>query len=308
VLRYAGLTAACAAATLINPYGWHLHQHVIAYLRSDWIRNVIQEFQSPSFRTENMMQFEAVMLIGLMTAFAWFKRRRVVEGLWIVFWAHMALGSARHVPVFVTVAAPAIAYEVSAWWRQWTARAGKATLKGIVNQIAADSAAGFRRTSAWPAIAVTALVFLPGVKWPADFPDLIFPTKMVHDHSELISVSRVLTTDQWADYLIYSDPCLVARAASCTPRKVFVDGRSDFYGSDVGNEYLGIINGRWDWQQILAKYRFNVALVPTESAIAQLLKLTPGWSGVEDDGKRILLVLRGTSVPPTGNFPREPRF
>jgi len=45
--RYAKLTAACALASLINPYGIQLHIHVFEYLRSDWIRSVIQEFQAP---------------------------------------------------------------------------------------------------------------------------------------------------------------------------------------------------------------------------------------------------------------------
>lgn len=311
VLRYAGLASACSAATLINPYGWHLHQHVIEYLRSDWIRNVIQEFQSPSFRNENMLQFEVVMLAGLMAALGLFQRRRIVEGLWIVFWAHMALSSARHVPVFITVAAPVVAFEISRWWTAWTAGTGKASLAGIVNQIAADSLAGFNRTSVWPFAAVLALILIGqprpaagtstpvgpaapnlttaglGIHWPQDFPDLVFPTRMVHDHAALIDHSRVLTTDQWGDYLIYTNPRW----------KVFVDGRSDFYGPEVGNQYLGLINGRWDWQQILAKYRFNLALVPTETAIAQLLKVSPDWRVVEDDGKRILLVRGSTPVP-----------
>ena len=319
VVRYAGLTTACAAVTLINPYGWHLHQHVIEYLRSDWIRTVIQEFQSPSFRNENMTQFEVVMLAGLMAALMLFRRRRVVEGLWIVAWAHLALSSARHVPVFITVAAPVVAWEVGQWWTAWTAKAGKATIAGIVNQIAADSMAGFRRTSAWPAVAVLALMFLPtrtpvaeasarplpthegpslAIEWPQDFPDLTFPTKMVHQHAELIAGSRVLTTDQWGDYLIYTLPGI----------KVYVDGRSDFYGPEVGNEYIGLVNGRWDWQQILAKYQFNLVLVPTDLAIAQLLKLSPEWRTLEDDGKRIILVRGGPPVPLTGNFHAEPRF
>src|SRR5258708_32157207 len=82
-LRYAGLTAACAAASLVNPYGWNLHIHVGQYLRSDWIRSVIQEFQSPSFRDENMLQFEALMLVGVLAAASLLSRRRVVEALWI---------------------------------------------------------------------------------------------------------------------------------------------------------------------------------------------------------------------------------
>src|SRR6185295_14446005 len=35
-LRYGKLTLACAAASLVNPYGWNLHIHVAQYMRSDW--------------------------------------------------------------------------------------------------------------------------------------------------------------------------------------------------------------------------------------------------------------------------------
>ncbi|HEY2845970.1 MAG TPA: hypothetical protein VGJ09_20075, partial [Bryobacteraceae bacterium] len=84
-VRYAVLTAACAAASLVNPYGWKLHVHLREYLQSDWIRSVIQEFQSPTFRAENMLQFEALLLLGIMVAGALFRRRKIVEGLWIVF-------------------------------------------------------------------------------------------------------------------------------------------------------------------------------------------------------------------------------
>src|SRR6266849_3016951 len=73
-LRWAKLTAACAAVSLINPYGWGLHVHVVEYLRSDWIRKVVQEFQSPSFRDENMLQFEALLFVALIAAGACLRR------------------------------------------------------------------------------------------------------------------------------------------------------------------------------------------------------------------------------------------
>ena len=149
-LRYGALTCACLASSLVNPYGYHLHQHVIEYLRSDWIRNVIQEFQSPSFRNENMLQFEGLLFIGLMVAGLLFRRGRVVEGLWIILFANMSLSSVRHVPVYVTVTVPIIAAEMAEWWRTWTANATKSSLPGIINAMAADSIRQFRRTSAWP--------------------------------------------------------------------------------------------------------------------------------------------------------------
>ncbi len=280
-MRYAALTAACGAASLINPYGYRLHQHVIEYLRSDWIRNVIQEFQSPSFRNENMMQFEALLFLGLMVAALSFRRGRVVEGLWIVVFANLSLSSVRHVPVYVTVTAPILAAEISEWWRAWTANAKKSSLAGIINGMAADSIRQFRRTSAWPALAVMALMLIGRpIPWPTDFAPEVFPVKMVHENEDLLLNSRLLTTDQWADFLIYTNPA----------QKVFVDGRSDFYGPEVGNEYIRLMNGQWDWANILEKYGFNAALLPVESSLSQLLKMRADWRVVEDDGKRILLV------------------
>ena len=280
-VRYGSLAAACAAISLVNPYGWNLHKHVLEYLRSDWIKTVIQEFQSPSFRNENMMQFEALLLIGLIVAGAQFRNRKIVEGLWIVFWAHMALASVRHVPVFVTVTAPILATQISTWWSDATAGAKKASLIGILNQMSADSLAGFRRSSAIPfaVFAVLAVIDQP-IRWPTDFPEALFPTAIVHKHADKIFGQRVLTTDQWGDYLIYLDP----------KQKVYVDGRSDFYGPETGNEYIRLVNGGWDWDRTLAKYGFTTVLLPVENAATQLLKQRKDWRTVEDNGKQILLV------------------
>ncbi len=281
--RYLALAASCAAVSLVNPYGYKLHTHVAEYLRSDWIRNTIQEFQSPVFRNENILQFEALMLIGLIAAGLLFRRRRVVEGLWIVYFAHMSLGSVRHVPIFVAVCAPVIAVEVSEWWRTWTAGSKKSSLFGIVNSMAGELASSFQRVSAWPFLLVGTLVVMGApIKWPKDFPSIVFPTKIIHEHKDQILQGRLLTTDQWGDYLIYLDP----------QHKVYVDGRSDFYGPEIGNQYLRMTGGQWDWREILEKNGFTSVLLPSETPICQLLKMDPAWRVEEDSGKAILLVHR----------------
>jgi hypothetical protein len=298
-LRYSKLTLLCALASLINPYGWNLHVHVANYLQSSWIRDMVEEFQSPSFRKESMMQYEVLLLVGLMVAAAMFRRRHIVEGLWIVFWAHMSLGSVRHVPVFIAVCAPIIAAEIACWWSAVAARTSKGSLVGILNQMGLDSAPGFRRTSILPwAVAMGLIVIGEPLKWPTDFPALLFPTKIVHEHADLIARSRVLTTDQWGDYLIYLNP----------EQKVFVDGRSDFYGEKVGREFLQIMNGHYRWREWMAKYSFDLALVPTATAIAELLKQEPNWRTLSDDGKQILLVREASPVPVAGTSPIQPRF
>jgi hypothetical protein len=283
VARYGALTVGCALASLANPYGWRLHQHVGEYLDSGWIRNVIQEFQSPSFRGEAMLQFEVLLFAGLLVAAMLIRRQRIVEALWIAAWAHLALGSVRHVPLFVAACAPVIATELSAWWTRASAGAKQSSLTGILNALAADSTPGFRRTSLWPlAVAVALAVAGEAARWPQDFPEQLFPVAMIRAHAAELKQGRVLTTDQWADYLIYRDPL----------QKVFVDGRSDFYGETIGNRYIQVINGAWQWRQWMEEYKFDVALLPTSVALAALLKEEPGWRTVADDGKHVLLTRR----------------
>jgi hypothetical protein len=280
-LRWGKLTAACAAVSLINPYGWGLHVHVVEYLRSDWIRTVVQEFQSPSFRGESMLQFEVLLFAGLIAAGARFRRGQVIDGLWVLFLGYLALSSVRHVPVFVAVLAPLIASEATTWWRAASAGAAKNSALGILDQIGRDLVPGFQRNSLWGVAAVAALIVTGApIPWPADFPAEVFPTAIVHAHEQQILRARVLTTDQWADYLIYLHP----------EQKVFVDGRSDFYGPEIGNRFLHLMAGAPGWQQVIEEYKFNLALIPTDSALAQLLRTRPDWSVSADDGKRILLV------------------
>ena len=93
----------------MNPYGIGLHRHVAGYLTSDWIRNAVDEFQSPQFRSENLLHFELLLLGALLLAGSLVARRRVADALVILLWAHFALGSVRHVPVFAIVAGPLLA-------------------------------------------------------------------------------------------------------------------------------------------------------------------------------------------------------
>src|SRR5207302_10513834 len=98
--RYAVLGAACAAATLINPYGWQLHRHIWEYLRSDWLMRNLDEFQSPLFRPGSLVQFEVLLIVGLICTLELLRRRRYHEALVVIFWAHGALTSARHITIY----------------------------------------------------------------------------------------------------------------------------------------------------------------------------------------------------------------
>lgn len=278
--RYALLTTACAAVSLVNPYGWGLHTHIVEYLRSDWIRNAVQEFRAPDFRSENLLQYEFLLLVGVMAAGWLFRRRRFVNALWILAFAHLSLTSVRHVPVYIAVAGPILAEAATHLLSWFSARSVRGSAVRILESLGFEIVRGFRRTTVWGVLFLIGFVMLasPG-QWPLDFPPVHFPVKTVHAYRDLLAHSRVLTDDQWADYLLY---------LSYPDQRVFADGRSDFYGPEVGDEYIRTTQGDYRWRSTLDRYQVDAVLAPVSWPLATILKTDPAWRVISDDGKAIL--------------------
>jgi hypothetical protein len=290
VFRYCALAAGCALASLVNPYGTELHRHVIEYLRSDWIRDTIQEFQAPTFRSEEQLQYEALLIAGLILAGFLLRQKRVADALCVLFLAHSSLMSVRHAPLYAAVAMPLVAAAVSSGWKTWAERLPKKSAVRILGQMASDVTPAFRRSTVWPLLVLLALALVDApLKWPRDFPSEMFPIELVRQNAELLQSGRLLTTDQWGDYMIFH----------FYPReKVFVDGRSDFYGQEIGTEYLHLLHTNYDWRAVLDRYRFQVALLPVELPITTMLKRDPDWRVIGDDHRAVVLARIGlqTSV------------
>ncbi|MFN3323357.1 MAG: hypothetical protein ACK5AZ_07670 [Bryobacteraceae bacterium] len=302
VLRYGLLTAACAAASVVNPYGVELHRHVGAYLRSDWIRDAVQEFQSPSFRSENAAQFELLLFAGLLTAAPLLMRKRYAEVLWILFWAHSALTSVRHVTIYVVVVLPLIAVEATRWWDRWTEGSKASSVAGVFRSLGQEMAPACRRTSVWVVAAVVALCLMDRpIRWPQDFPEQKFPIHFIGRHAEQLAGSRVLTSDEWSDYLLFR---------FYPQQRVFVDGRSDFYGPEIGKQYVRAVHGAPDWEEILDRHRVEVVMSSPEWALTSLLRRNPGWRLVEAGEEAVLFervtppqTLDRKSVPAANEIP-----
>ncbi len=280
VRHYGLLLAGCLGATVLNPFGLGLHRHIIEYLRSDWIRTVVQEFQAPTFRSENQLQFEILLFAGLLAAGFCLRTRRFTDALLVAGFAHLALTSARHIPLFAAVAAPIVAIEASVLWRQAVAASGRRSIPGILGAVTEDMSPGFRRISLAIPAALLLIAFAPGMgAWPADFPQLLFPVKMIAAHSAELAERRVLTTDQWGDYLIFR---------FWPKNRVFVDGRTDFYGPRTGGDYIDLWHGQSGWKKLMDQYGFEAVLVPPDWPLSALLREDGRWKVVSADKQAVL--------------------
>jgi len=283
-LRYAGLTAACAAVTLINPYGIGLHTHIAEYLRSSFIADLIQEFQSPSFRSEASFQFELLLFAGIGCSVLSLWRGRIAPVLPVLYFAHASLGAVRHVPLYVLVAVPVIAVELTELWRRYNAASRPKSLARELDKIAADAAANFQRVSPWALVlALGAVAATPSHLWPHDFAPKHFPTEMVSKWGGHLASSRLLTSDQWGDYLIYH---LYPKV------RVYIDGRSDFYGERIGKEYLAMLQLDGKWREYLDKNQFDAVLAPVSWPLCSALRMSPEWREAAADTKAVLFVRR----------------
>jgi hypothetical protein len=284
--RYAVLAAACATATLVNPYGWQLHRHIWEYLRSDWLMRNIDEFQSPLFRQGSILQFEILLILGLICTLELLRNRRYHEALLVVFWAHGALTSARHITIYAIVALPVVADQLSLLWSRWTQSSVRHSVKGVLRDLVNDMGPAARWTSIWvPAFLVLLACGAWGVKWPADFPPK-FPTELIARNAGLLNGAgqnaRILSPDAWGGYLDYK---------FYPSRRVFIDGRSDYYGLSILKEYISVRSAGDKWPEVDARYGWQFALIPPDWPLSRVLKQSPDWI-LRDQDKVALLFER----------------
>jgi hypothetical protein len=290
--RYAILAAVCSLATLVNPYGYRLHLHIAEYLRSSFVLDYVEEFQSPKFRGENMLQYEILLFAAIALAGVMLVKKRFPEALLMLFWAQASLSSVRHVPIFVIVAAPIIVEQLSETWNAWSRLKPRSSIAGIFRDLGNEFSSNALRASIWGPVVVLGLgASMLSAKsdiWPESFPKIKFPVAMVDQYVDRLApisghMPRIFTSDQWGDYLTYR----------FYPRmKVFIDGRSDLFGITLGKEYVHAVTAHYEWESVLDRYQIDMAIVPIDWALAEVLKRHAGWRLIKDDGMAILFERR----------------
>ena len=129
---------------------------------------------------------------------------------------------------------------------------------------------------------MAALVYAPHPpkKFRAEFDPNVYPAAAL---ATLRSdpAARVFTNDEWGDYLIYR---------LYPAHKVFVDGRSDFYGDDFEEKYIDVLNVKYGWEKTLSGFGVDTILMPPSAPLSGALKESSRWRVVYDDG--IALVFR----------------
>ncbi len=289
-LPYAGIATMCLAASLIGPYTYHLHVHIWEYLTDSFQREHIQEMMSINFQNPAARYFEVMLLVGGGACLWLLRRKRFTECLLLVFFGHIALIATRNIPIFGIIAAPILALAVAEWFQMLAEAPVSAWLRSLARAVGTmgDSIGGMEGAWRTHLVSVAAVALLtavlyapaPPVNFRAKFDGKEFPVKALASMRDTATQSRIFTSDQWGDYLIYN---LYPKG------QVFIDGRSDFYGSRFVEKYLDIVRVKYNWQQHFNELRCGHRVAAqTDAPLTGALKESSRWHVVYDDGDAII--------------------
>jgi len=279
-----------AAATLINPNGPALPAHVVGFFGESYLTDVTNEFMSPNFHTWTGKIFLAVMLLAAGALAVSRKRPNYPRLLLILASIAFSLIAQRNIALFGLTAMAVLALHIDPEWRR---------LSGIGRIRAAFERDEARRRSGPWAVGLTVVMVIVALNRgsigsfmvvPNAFDRAVFPVAAVEEARRERIEGHLFHEFIWGGYILLEWP----------EQKVFIDGGTDYYGTDLYREFIETITLTPGWRDTFAKRQISLALLGTGSALAHELARDSTW-GVRYCDDRAVLLQRG--YLPAGDRP-----
>ena len=277
-----------AAATLINPNGVGLFAHVVGFFGEGYLADLTNEFMSPDFHAWTGKVFLAAMLLAMGGLALSRKRPRYPRLFLILASVAFSLIAQRNIALFGLTAMAVLALHIDAVWRR---------LPGIGRLRAVFERDEHRRRSGPWAAGLTALLIVVALNRgtigtltvvPNAFDPQVFPVAVVEKARREGVEGNLFHEFVWGGYLLLQWP----------EQKVFIDGGTDYYGTELYREFIETITLTPGWRDKLDQRKVSLALLGTGSPLAHELVRDSAWS-VRDCDARAVLLQRG--YPLSGN-------
>jgi hypothetical protein len=280
--RHAAALGFALLGTLINPYGFAMPVHVLAWFKMSYVIDNTVEYLSPNFHAlDNKFVLGVILLIALGLALSrrWPTWPRL---LMILATIGTALIYQRNIPLMGLAALTALALHLDCEWRELPDFLG---IRGVFQR---DSPG--RRNGPW-AVAVTIPLLLLTVSFsplsgmqaiPGEWSPRVFPVAAVQKAREARLEGRIYNEFIWGGYLLKEWPEM----------KVFIDGQTDFYGEALTRDHWRVGWLQPGWREVLRHWKVNLVLVPSSSSLAHELSRDPIWAIWHCDSTAVLLRLR----------------
>ncbi len=286
LIPWIGLTALCALATCLNPWGWDLHRHIVLISTTYKSFALWDEFLPPNFSTPTMSAITVLCIVFIVFLARVCKdapRWRWEALLPVLFFLFEGLKTQRHVLLLVLVAAVPVARDLQALlrttWLPW--------VRERLDHFQAQQRAS-RIDAALALLMVLVFAWL-FVRTPIGHeiyvgksvtPQLV---NFLRDHPDRFH--RPLTTTWNAGPLLWN---------MRPDFRVSQDDRGDFYGDSTVFAFVDMINGVAGnkttpaWLESLNQGNYDSAILDPYLQLNQLLHLQPDWHEVYRDDHAVV--------------------
>ena len=247
----------CAAVSLLNPNGYKLHVHNLHFLRSDYLTNWLAEYASADFHDADSRGFLAWLAMTFLTLALVRPRLSPTSALLVLVWTYFALFAARNIPLLAIFTAPIFATAPADAAPPW------------VRQLSDRLREKHEASRGWLLVGVAAIIAIAVIPRPTEMPAKSWPVdavKYIKQHPDEFA-GNMYDHYVWGGYLLQALP----------EHRVFVDGRTDFYGEAFIRQYNDTSQLSTNWQQALQQYNVSWTLLPTDHRLNLALALLPNW-------------------------------
>ena len=291
--RLGSVTALTFAASFINPYGYHLHVHIYRYLSDRFLMSQISEFLSPDFHGAAQQCFAVLLILTIMVLASARQRLAPSRVLVLLFAAYSGFYATRNLPtsslLIVLIIAPLLSNTVAQAGESSTVAAW---LRSLLLRLDSFGSRMRKVDLAFRGHLWIVLICALGV-WAcmrqgrlgatrlinAYWDEQRFPVEAVSYISDHHIREPIFSLDYWGGYLIYR---------LYPETKVVIDDRHDLYGAQLIKDYLKIVLVQPAWEKQLDQMGVEWILAPRWSSLANMLRLTPKWTAVHEDGTAVV--------------------
>jgi hypothetical protein len=293
--RVVGLTmalgVAAALASLLNPFGARAILFPLEVVGSVPFMTSTIEWFPPNFHHASFRPLE-LMLLLLFPAFAWGRTRLGAAdvGLMLVF-ANLGLTAVRHVPLFAIVAAPPLAAAlqgVPATWRRVDWSRLRAAVRRRLPSLAPALTAPAMPVVAGAVLLLTAvsahwagMARVPANPLRLDLEESRYPRRTMTFIRENRLPLQLFSVYAWGGYELWR---------LYPEYRMFMDGRTHVYGSDVLKDFLDVVNVSPRWQAVLDRWQVQTILALRSSPLTETLLAQGGWRLVFTEREAVVFV------------------
>ena len=273
---YALLGVSCLMASLINPNGWKLNAYILDFLRQPKLVGMVNEFRSPNFHSSSTHGFLLMLLVLVFTLIVARARLSRTEILLIGWAASLALRWGRNVPVFAIVVTPILARHLTLW----LAEVRNSSLLGRYRRICDNvNEINARADGRWLVACVLVMLMLVMAKPRLVGGQPILATELLTNRFPVAAVQFLQQDPAVVHGEMFNDYGWGGYLALALPsHKVFVDGRNDFYGPELIQDFDTVNRAHTGWEDVLRKHKVDWTILPRAHPLNELLALHKDWS------------------------------